>query len=265
MPADPKKFIIRTILKSGEFARQGFFSNDKTSWKHHQDPVTPTDLKINDYFISQIKKHYPDHSIISEEVPDEINDSDYAWYIDPIDGTIPFSQRIPYFCISVGLAKNNRIIMAAVLDPIHNELFFSQKGEGTFLNGQKIISRARQSLRESYIDFSVWKRAPYKLLDFQNYLNGRCYVASHHACLVLSSCYVACGRMDAAVFAGNTPWDVATISLICGEAKVKCTNLDGTVWQPGQKPKGQIIARPKLQRELLDILKKRFSRSIRSI
>jgi len=257
MENEIKKVLIASILEAGKIARQGFHSNYQVGWKHRHDPVTPTDLKINKYLVGKIKKHYPGHNVISEELPVEMHNSAYSWYIDPIDGTIPFSQGIPFFCISVGVAKNDKMLFAAVLDPIHNELFFSQKGKGTYLNGRKIMSASRQKLADAYIDFAVWKSAPYKLIDFMNYLNKLCYVSAHHACLVLSSCYVVAGRMDAAIFAGSTPWDVATISLICEEAGVKCTNLDGSVWQPGRNPIGMIAARPKLHQELLKRVKRK--------
>lgn len=258
MEANLEKFLNSSIKEAGKIAMRGFRSNYRTGWKSRFDPVTPTDLKINDYLAARIRKHYPDHSIISEEMPARMTGSEYVWYIDPIDGTIPFAQGLPYFCISIGLARNNKMILAAVLDPVHDELFFAERGKGAYLNGRKIKSGARQKLTAAYVDFAVWRAAPYKLIDFQNHLNKVCYVTSHHACLVLSTCNVAVGRMDATVFAGDTPWDVAAASLICKEAGAKCTNLDGSNWLPGEKPIGMIAARPKLHLELCKLAKRKI-------
>jgi fructose-1,6-bisphosphatase/inositol monophosphatase family enzyme len=72
----------------------------------------------------------------------------------------------------------------------------------------------------------------------------------------LSGCYAAIGRMDVAVFAHNSPWDVAAVSLICKEAGLKVTELDGKKFVPREEMKGIIIAKPKLHKEIMKYIKK---------
>jgi len=256
MEKDLKKFILKIAKESAKISEKDFKGSRKITWKPDMSPLTETDLKVNKYLVKEIKKNFPSHSIISEELPKQTGSSDYTWYIDPIDGTIPFSQGIDFFTNSIGLAKGKEMILATACDPIRNELFFTQKGKGTYLNGKRIKSTARQELKKAFIDFEIWSSAKYNLYKFKESLVGKIYIESRQASLVLSSCYVITGRMDAVIFAGDMPWDVAAAYLICSEAGVKCTNLDGTVWQPGEKPKGMIAARPKLHQELVKRAKK---------
>lgn len=251
MEKDLKKFILKIARQSAKITKKGFVSGRRITWKPDKSPVTPTDLKVNNYLVREIKRHYSNHSIISEELPEQIGSSKYTWYIDPIDGTIPFSQGIAFFTNSIGLAKGREIILATVCDPIRNELFFAQKGKGAYLNGKRIKSPAREKLSQAFIDFEIWPQAPYDLYQLRDYLTKRIYMESRQASLAICLCYVAIGRMDAVIFGGDLPWDIAAGSLICQEAGVECTNLDGTVWHPGEKLKGMIVARPKLRRELV--------------
>jgi len=256
MEKDLKKFILKIAKESARITKQGFKTGRQITWKPDKSPVTPTDFKVNNYLVKEIKKYFPNHSIISEELPAEIRNSKYTWYIDPIDGTIPFSQGIDFFTNSIGLAKGKEVILATVCDPIRNELFFAQKGKGAYLNGKRIKSAARQNLSQALIDFEIWKRAPYDLYELKDYLTRRIYVESRQASLAICLCYVAIGRMDAVIFGGNLPWDIAASYLICQEAGVKCSNLDGTIWHPGEEVKGLIAARPKLHKELVKITRK---------
>ena len=240
----------------GKITKKGFAGERKTTWKPDNSPVTEVDLAVNEYLVKEIKKNFPDHGIISEELPEEKGDSDYTWYIDPIDGTIPFSQGITYFANLIGLARGDEMILATACDPIRDELFFAQKGKGAYLNGKQIKSTANQELSKAFVDIEVWRGAKHNLSAVREELFKHIYCDFRKACIGLSLCYVAVGRMDAAMFAGDTPWDVAATYLICTEAGVKCTNLDGTVWQPGQEVKGMIAARPKLHQDILEIVKK---------
>lgn len=256
MAKDLKKFILKVARESAKITKKGFAGSRKITWKPDKSPLTETDLKVNNYLAKEIRKYFPNHSIISEELPAEMNESEYTWYIDPIDGTIPFSQGIAFFTNSIGLAKGKEMILATVCDPMRHELFFAQKGKGAYLNGKRIKSTARQNLSQAFIDFEIWPKARYDLYQLKDYLTRKIYIESRQASLAICLCYAAVGRMDAVIFGGDLPWDMAASYLICQEAGVKCSNLDGTIWHPGQEVKGLIAARPKLHQALVKIVRK---------
>src|SRR5688500_13060655 len=65
--------------------------------------VTEVDHASEKAIFEVIKNAYPDHHILSEESGEIVQDSQYKWIIDPIDGTVNFAHRIPICCISIGI------------------------------------------------------------------------------------------------------------------------------------------------------------------
>ena len=70
--------------------------------------VTEVDHASEDAIIKVIKNNFPQHHILSEECGDLVQDSEYKWIIDPIDGTVNFAHRIPICCISIGIEHNKK-------------------------------------------------------------------------------------------------------------------------------------------------------------
>jgi len=204
-----RPFITKIIKHAGRMAARDFKLKSKIKWKTSSDPVTETDVRINKYLFDEINKEFPGHNISSEELPLQENKSEYTWFVDPVDGTINFVQRIPFFGIIIGLAKGKEIIEAAIYNPIHDELFYAQKGQGAFSNDKKIISDARDELSKAYVDLSIWPGATYGLIGLEEQIVDKIYVGAHHCCIGLTAGYIAIGRIDATVFAGNKAWDTA--------------------------------------------------------
>ena len=86
--------------------------------------VTEVDHASEKAIINVIKKHFPEHHILSEEAGNLIQDSQYKWIIDPIDGTVNFAHRIPICCISIAVEYENKIVVAAIYNPFMKELYF---------------------------------------------------------------------------------------------------------------------------------------------
>jgi myo-inositol-1(or 4)-monophosphatase len=90
--------------------------------------VTEVDHASEKAIMDTIRKNYPDHHILTEESGDLVQDSQYKWIIDPIDGTVNFAHRIPICCISIALEHNGKIILGAIYNPYINELFVESVG-----------------------------------------------------------------------------------------------------------------------------------------
>jgi myo-inositol-1(or 4)-monophosphatase len=86
--------------------------------------VTEADLLIENYFRSQIRKYYPEHTIIGEEMEAE-KGHQYTWIIDPIDGSAPFLWNIPIWCISIGITKEKQPFMGLVYVPLTGDFYYS--------------------------------------------------------------------------------------------------------------------------------------------
>src|SRR5262245_53009959 len=97
---------------------------------HYTNFATKADLESEAKVIEIITKNFPEHNIIGEESGRVENNSQYTWAIDPIDGTIPFVDGIPFFGISVGLLKNNKPFVGVINMVAADELFWAEEGEG---------------------------------------------------------------------------------------------------------------------------------------
>src|SRR6476469_4453202 len=100
--------------------------------------VTEVDHAAEKVIIETIKKEFPDHYILSEEIGELVQDSQYKWIVDPIDGTVNFAHHIPLCCVSIGLEHNGQMILGGVYNPFLKEMFLAEKGKGATLNDKPI-------------------------------------------------------------------------------------------------------------------------------
>ncbi len=190
--------------------------------------VTDMDCKVQAFLIECLQKIMPDsHFLVEEEDVHVVRDG-YLWIIDPIDGTSNYAYDYRHSAISIALLYDQKVIMGVVYNPYLDELFYSVKGEGSFLNEEK-ISVKDHDMTSSLI---LCGTSPYhkEMADKsftilkELFIQGRDLRRSGSA--VLDLCYVACGRVDAFFEYRLSPWDFAAASLIIQEAGgiVECPN-----------------------------------------
>src|SRR4026208_448137 len=126
-----------------EYANKNFTISNKEGINNL---VTEVDHKCEEIIFDIIRKNYPDHYILSEEAGEIIQDSNYKWIIDPIDGTVNFAHSIPLCCVSIALEYNGEIVLGSVYNPLMNELFFAEKGKGATLNDKQIRVSKKQNV-----------------------------------------------------------------------------------------------------------------------
>ena len=128
------KNTLLEAVKAGGAEITRFFNKDFkiTNKEGINNPVTEADHASEKAIFEVIRRHYPDHFILSEETGEIIQESAYKWIIDPIDGTINFSKGIPINCVSIGIEYNGEMILGAVYNPHMNELFFCRKRKGRY-------------------------------------------------------------------------------------------------------------------------------------
>lgn len=126
---------IEMALHCGRIQLKAFRSSDIgiDTKSNIYDVVTNVDKECEDYLIQQISTLYPSHSIIGEETGRHIKDNyDWAWVIDPLDGTNSYSQGLPVFCVSIGVKYKDEPVVGVVYAPYLDELYTAIKGEGAF-------------------------------------------------------------------------------------------------------------------------------------
>ena len=251
-----KQTLLEAVTAAAQIQKDYFHRHFSISSKTSvNDLVTEVDMKCEEVIFKTIKNHFPHHYILSEEAGAIVQESNYKWIIDPIDGTINYAHGIPICCVSIGLERDGVMEMGAVYNPFLSEFFFAQKGFGATLNDKKIAVTQKESLLQSCLVTGF----PYKYLDAENgplqvfeklIRNGIPVRRLGSAALEL--CWVAAGRFDGLYEHSLQPWDTAAGYLIVEEAGGKVTNLVGDTYSP-YKP-GIIATNGKIHSALQSVI-----------
>ena len=92
----------------------------KVMSKGFNDYVSEADQESEKIITEALVKAYPKYKITAEESGSNDIESEYEWFIDPLDGTTNFIHGIPQFAVSIGLCKDKIPILGVVYDPFKN-------------------------------------------------------------------------------------------------------------------------------------------------
>ena len=130
----------------------GEIENLQVSKKGPRDFVTKTDKKVEKILIEELSKAKKNYSFITEESGIIKNtNEDACWIIDPIDGTMNFLNGIPQFAISIAYEENSEVKCGVIFNPIMNEMFCAEKGNGSFLNNSRIRVSNKKKINDALI------------------------------------------------------------------------------------------------------------------
>lgn len=226
------KLAIKIIEKASKIILKNLNKINKISYKKGDfNLVTNVDHEVESLIIKEIKLKYPNHTIVAEESGIEKNNPTYQWFIDPIDGTTNFAHGYPFFCISIGFAKNGILEFGIVKNPISGELYTAIKNKGAKLNGKSISVSKIKNLKESLLStgFPYEGNATTRKRNFKNFqdITLLTHGVRRDGAAALDLCYVACGKLDGFWESNLNPWDVAAGVLIIKEALGKVTDFKG--------------------------------------
>jgi len=256
MNRDAENLIKQLATKAGMVTARKFGKvGVKYTKANVADVVTEADLAANRVIIKGIRSMFPDHDIISEEVPNGERRSKYVWTIDPLDGTRNFVTKMPLFCTMIGFAKDDEMQLATIYDPIHKGLYFAKKGHGAFLNGKRIRCSDTKKWERSFgCGPSSWgKRAPKVLKHIATAAEKEPIWLSMLGSAGIAMTSVASGKRDWAFSLGGGIWDYAPGFLILKEAGCTVTRLDGKDWKLGDV--GMVFGNKYLQPKILKLVK----------
>ena len=208
------------------------------SYKGDVDIVTETDKKSEAAIVSRLRTHFPKHAIVAEEGSgDAALKSRYCWYVDPLDGTTNFAHGYPCFAVSIALLEDGEPLVAAVLNPINNELFTAARGEGSFLNQKRIHVSQIQTISKSLLatGFPSQKRSSNPNIHYYWEFTLRSHGVRRAGSAALDLCSVACGRFDAFWEFGLKSWDSAAGILLVREAGGSVTDFAGQPYHVGDR------------------------------
>lgn len=188
--------------------------------KARHDYVSDVDHACERVIRDYIGKHHRDHAILGEE-GGRSGDSEYVWIVDPIDGTSNYLHGIPHFAISIALQVKGRLEAGVIYDPLREEMFTASRGQGAFLNSQRIRVSGRRDLSTAVVAtaFPFRQRRlmrAYRAMFEAMFERVEDFRRAGTASLDLA--YVACGRLDGYWELNLQPWDIAAGALLVQEA-----------------------------------------------
>ena len=229
----------------------------QVSVKGPGDFVTASDKKVEKILIEELSKARPNYSILSEEIGEIKNDEEFKWIIDPIDGTSNFLHGIPHFAISIGLEQKKEIICGIVYDPIKDEMFVAEKGNGAYLNNYRMRVSARSKLKNCLIvtggpKFSSPVRE--KILhEYKNFSSKVITPIRKMGSAALDMAYVAAGRFDGFWQRDLNYWDIAAGIILVKEAGGFVTDFDGE--DKFIEGKTILVTNARINKEMIEVLK----------
>ena len=200
----------------------GEIENLQVSTKGPGDFVTSADKRTEKILINELQKAHPEYGIVTEETG-VINKSNFKnrWIIDPIDGTMNFLNGVPQFAISVGYEEEGEIIAGVIFNPITNEMFCAEKGNGSYLNNSRIRVSSKRKIKDALL-VTGGPKGSSKIKDkiFSEYINVSKNVSNvrKFGSAALDMAYVACGRFDGYWQRELNYWDIAAGIIILKEA-----------------------------------------------
>ena len=219
--------------------------------------VTASDKKVEKILIEELQKARPNYSILSEEIGKINNDEEFKWIIDPIDGTSNFLHGIPHFAISIGLEHNEEIICGIIYDPIKDEMFTAEKGNGSYLNNQRIRVSSRSKLKDCLIATGGPRRNQKErdlaLKEYDKFSSSVDIPVRKMGSASLDMAYVAAGRFDGMWQRNLNYWDIAAGIILIKEAGGFVTDFNGN--DAYIEKKTILATNSGINKEMIEVLK----------
>ncbi len=256
-------FMVKAVRHAGASLVRDFqeVSQLQVSRKGPGDFVSNADLFTEKKLIEFIKKTRPNDAIISEEcgeIPAQ-NNSPYTWVMDPIDGTTNFLHAVPYFSVSLALLRDMEVIASVIYNPVLNELYYAEKGQGAFVMRPTGTERLRVSSRTKLetamfeLNTSTFGRCP----DLINSFIDKHSPVRISGSTTLNLASLAAGRVDAFIEYRVNLWDIAGGYLLVKEAGGVAVTWSGKNSLSDILDEGTLlITTPNLKDKIIKILPK---------
>jgi len=216
--------------QAGEVLLSGLGQDIQIDHKSEIDLVTEIDRRSEELLLEAIRSRYPDDRIVAEESGVIQGKNGCVWHIDPLDGTVNYAHGIPFFSVSLGYVEDGQITLGVVYDPVRDECYTAQRGQGAYLNGQRLqVSSADeliQSLLVTGFPYDI-RVNPVNNLDHYSNFSLRSQGVRRMGSAALDLCYVAAGRFEGFWEVQIQSYDIAAGVLIVEEAGGKVTDVHG--------------------------------------
>lgn len=161
-----------------------------------QDVVSIADREVENFIRNRVSEMFSEDGFLGEEFGLVEGGSGYTWVVDPIDGTSPFVNGMPNWCVSIAVLHNKLPVVGVIYAPCHDEIYSAASGHGAKLNGASLSLDPNKTIRNAltgissnhYVTPATVGKLVADLLE-----NGGNFVRLGSGALTLA--YVAAGRL----------------------------------------------------------------------
>ncbi|GEO57374.1 inositol monophosphatase family protein [Companilactobacillus bobalius] len=220
------KFLVELLQNVGKSLRDDALKKKSVDTKKNRnDLVTNFDKKTERYINSEIKRVFPEATIVSEEgYGDLVTDmSGLVFFVDPIDGTMNFVKRGDDFASMIGVYIDGKPLIGAIIDVMGNNIYHGGKEIGLFINDERIDVPRNLPLVEGLVDVS----APMALA---NKFNVQEVIKKSSGFRVYGSAGIIFGHLltgkEVMYMSYLAPWDLAAGRVLCEAAGMSVVSID---------------------------------------
>jgi len=235
MPKNYLEAAVEIAREAGKILREELDRPAHITYKGDVDLVTQADRRSEEMIVRQLRKYFPEHAIAAEEGTGYENASEYCWHVDPLDGTTNFAHGYPCFCVSIALTRRGEVLAGVIYNPVYEELYAAERGEGATLNGKKISVSKVDRLETSLLctGFPVHKRLANPNIHYYWDFTLRSHGVRRDGSTALDLACLAAGRFDGFWEFGLKKWDTAAGVLLVEEAGGKVSDFAGEPYALG--------------------------------
>ena len=247
--------VVEIVINAAKQELNPRFTHSEREYKSDGSIVTEADRAVQQGIEAALKQQWPEILFVGEEMSEAeqialLETKDQAlWCLDPVDGTSNFAAGIPFCAVSLSLLKDGEVLMGVVYDPMRDECFSAIKGEGSWLNGERLGKRIPEPPLAKGIGMVDLKRLPRELairiIDEKPFSSQR-----NVGAVALEWCWIAAGRCHVYLHGRQRIWDYGAASLVLHEAGGHSITLEGEpVLSVSLEPRSAVAA---LNKELFD-------------
>jgi myo-inositol-1(or 4)-monophosphatase len=227
------------------------------------DIVTEGDTASEAVILDGLTRHFPHHHIVSEEgggagIGAPLDQAEYVWYIDPLDGTSNYANNLPFFSVSIGMAgRDMNPLVGVVYHPFTRELYTASKGSGATLNGRPLRVSATSTLQNAMLcsgfPYDAVSTPDNNLREWAAF-TMRTRGLRRFGSIAMELSYIAAGRLEGVWEQSINAWDVMAGIILVREAGGRVTDYSGQESQALYHGKQIAASNGLIHQEMLDLL-----------
>jgi len=217
------------------------------------DIVTDADEAAERVITAKLNERFPGAVVIGEEATaanpallDRLSEAEFAFIVDPIDGTKNFSAGLPLFGVIIAVATKGEIIAGFILDPVGDDVAIALRGEGAWIEmpdgRQNALHVAQAAALHDMVGCVAWNQLvePVKTTLLTNLAKVR--AAPSYRCGAHEYRMIAAGHYHFLLQGKIMPWDHAAGWLIHREAGGFAARFDGSPYNAATHSGGILCA-----------------------